>query len=131
MPGCGLIGLGAVLFVLMVAFPERLNVPAPIGYLVAAAFVLAGFLALANVFLDRRVSNWLAVALLSCMVIPSAWIAVGPGERSCAGSFGGFFYFTEGGACRVAFGIGAVLGLVFIVIAFRYALRRDEDEDEG
>lgn len=128
LPGCSLIGLGSALFVLMVAFPERLNVPAPIGYLVAATFVLAGFLALANVFLDRRVRNWLAVALLSCMVMPSAWIAVGPGERSCVGGFGGLFRVTEGGECRVAFGIAAVLGLVFIVIAVRHALQREEDQ---
>ncbi|MCE3273114.1 MAG: hypothetical protein K0S57_3511 [Ramlibacter sp.] len=128
LPGCVLIGLGTMLFVLMVVFPERLNVPALIGYLVAATFVLAGFLALANVFLDRKVRDWLAVALLSCMVVPSAWIAVGPGEPSCVGGFGGFIRVTGGGECRVAFGIAAVLGLAFIVIAVRYALQRDDDE---
>jgi hypothetical protein len=118
--------LGLALLGLMMAFPERLKVPASIGYLVAGTFVLAGLLALANVFCGRAVRAWLAVALLTCMVVPSVWIALGPGPRSCSFEIGALVGLTGGGACRVAFGVGSVVGLVLVFMALRDALKRTE-----
>ena len=123
-----MVALGLLLLALMAAFPERLKVPPPIGYLAASTFVLAGLLAVANVFCGRKVRAWLAVLLLACMVLPSAWIAVGPGPRSCSFKLGLLFGFTDGGTCRLAFGIGSVLGLVLVFIALRQALTDGQDE---
>jgi hypothetical protein len=126
--GATLVGLGVALFALMSAYPERLKVPAPVGYVTAAILALAGLLAFANAFGSRRIRRWLAVALLSCMVVPSAWIAVGPGQRTCAAAVGLLFGLTTGGACRVAFGIGALIQLALVLVALRYALAGGEDE---
>lgn len=123
LPGVSLMGVGGLLFGLMLAFPERLRVPPVIGYFTAATFILAGMLALANAFGGARVRAWLAVALLACMVLPSAWIAFGPGERACSFTMNLLFTRTSGLPCRAAFGIGAVLGVVLLGVAVRHALR--------
>ena len=123
MPGIAVVALGLLLLVLMVAFPERLRVPAPVGYLAAGAFVVAGLLALANVFGGRRTRAWLAVALLSCMTAPAAWIAIGPGQRSCSVALGPLLGVTGGAACRAAFGVGAIVGLALVAVALREAMR--------
>lgn len=122
-PGIALICLGLVLLALMVSFPERLKVPAPVGYLAAGTFVLAGLLALANAFCGRAARAWLAVALLACMVLPSAWIAFGPGPRTCSVRGDFLFGSTGGPVCRTAFGIASVLGIALVLIAVRHARR--------
>lgn len=127
-PGAAVIALGLVLLVLMLAFPERLRVPASIGYVAAATFVLAGLLALANEFCGRATRAWLAVALVSCMVVPSAWIAFGPGPRTCSFAWGHLAGAMGGGMCRGAFGIAAILGLVLVLLALRSALKAVHDE---
>lgn len=124
MPGAALVGLGLILLALMMAFPQRLNVPAPIGYLVACAFVLAGLLALANAFGGRGVRAWLAVALLTCMFLPLAWIALGPGTRSCSFGLGFLLGIAGGSACRLAFGVASIFGLALVFVALRHALKR-------
>ncbi|HEY1227822.1 MAG TPA: hypothetical protein VGF26_10930 [Ramlibacter sp.] len=123
MPGIAVVALGLLLLVLMIAFPERLRVPAPVGYLAAGAFVIAGLLALANVFGGRRTRAWLAVALLSCMTAPAAWIAIGPGPRSCSVAWGLHGGVAAGVACRAAFGAGAIVGPALVALALRAALR--------
>jgi len=120
--GATLVGLGVVLIALMLAYPERLKVPAPIGYVTAAIFALGGLLAFANAFGSRGIRRWSAVALSSCMVVPSAWIAVGPGQRTCSAAVGFLFGFATGGGCRLAFGIGALVGVALVLLALRYAL---------
>ena len=127
-PGGALVGLGLSLLLAMIAVPERLNVPPPIGYVVAGAIVLAGLLALANVFCGREVRAWLAVALLICMVVPAVWIAFGPGQRSCSLELGFLLGWAHGAACRVAFGIASVFGLMLVLVALRYALKSGENE---
>lgn len=123
-PGVALIGVGLVLLGLMVAFPQRLKVPPPIGYLTAGTFVLGGSLALANSFGGHAMRAWLAVALLSCMVVPSAWIAIGPGQRTCSTQVDFLFGVTGGLACRMAFGIASVFGVLLVLVAVRLALRK-------
>lgn len=126
--GAALVALGAALLALMWAYPERLKVPAPVGYVVAAAVALAGLLALANGFRWGGIGRWLAVALLSCMVVPSAWIAVGPGQRTCSAAVGFLFGVTTGGACRLAFGIGALFCAALVLVALRHASARGGNE---
>lgn len=114
-------GLGTA--ALMQAFPERLDVPAAVGYVAAMAFVMAGLLAFANVFAGARVRAWLVVALLACLISPGLWAAFGPGDRWC--SAGSLFFFgpTRGTACRVAFGVASVVGLLVLAVAARHAWR--------
>ena len=114
--------LGVVLLGLMVAYPERLRVPAVIGYIAAGSFVLAGLLALANVYSGRAMRSWLAVVLLASMTAPAAWIAVGPGARTCTVALGQLAGVTGGAGCRIAFGAGALVGLVLVWMALRDAL---------
>src|SRR5688572_1244379 len=114
-PGVALIGLGLALLGLMVAFPERLKVPPPVGYLTAGTFALAGVLALANALWGPRARAWAAVALLSCMVLPSGWISLGPGERTCSISGDFLFGFTGGLTCRIGFGIATVFGIALVL----------------
>ena len=123
-----LVGLGVALIALMLAYPEGLKVPAPIGYVTAAIFALGGLLALANAFGSRGPRRWLAVALLSCMVVPSAWIAVGPGQRTCSAAVGFVFGLPTDGGCRLAFGIGALFGVAMVLLALRDALAGGEDD---
>jgi hypothetical protein len=122
--GAALLGLATALCALMQAYPERLKVPAPVGYVAVAIVALAGLLALANAQGRRDIGRWLAVALLSCMVVPSAWIALGPGRRTCSAAVGAVFGVVSDGTCRGAFGIGALLGCVLVWIALKDALRR-------
>lgn len=120
--GIALTALGVALLGLMVAFPERLKVPAAIGYLTAGTLALAGLLALANAYCGRQARDWLAVALLSCMTLPSAWIAFGPGQRTCSARSGLGFHAAGDLVCRAAFGIESVLGVVLLLVAVRRAL---------
>ncbi len=117
-----LVGLGLALLALMLAYPERLNVPAPIGYVAAGIVALGGLLALANAFASGGIRRWCAVALLSCMVVPPAWIAVGPGQRTCSAAVGFLFGFATDSACRVAFGVGALFGAALVLLALKHAL---------
>lgn len=114
-------GLGTA--ALMRAFPERLNVPAAVGYVAATAFVMAGLLALANAFAGARVRAWLVVALLACLVSPGLWEAFGPGDRWCSAGSLVFFAPARGTACRLAFGVASVVGLLMLAIAVRHAWR--------
>ena len=123
-----MVSLGVVLHGLMLAFPERLKVPASIGHLASGTFVLAGLLALANVFCSRKVRAWLTVALLTCMLLPAVWISFGAGPRTCSFKLGLLSGgLTDGGACRVAFGVGSVLGLVLVIVALRHAMKGAEE----
>jgi hypothetical protein len=123
-----LVGLGVAMLAFMLAYPERLKVPPPIGYVTAATVALGGLLALANAFGSRGIRRWLAVSLLSCMVVPSAWIALGPGQRTCSAAVGFLFGFPTGGACRLAFGVAALVGVALVLVALKYALAGGGDE---
>jgi hypothetical protein len=127
-PGGVLVCLGMVLLLLMIVFPERLRVPAFVGYIVAATVVFAGFLALANVYCGPKLRSWLAVVLLSLLVAPSIWIAVGPGQRSCSLQIGPASRAAGESLCRSAFGIGSIFGLLMLVVALRHALAGGRDE---
>jgi hypothetical protein len=124
MRGAALVVLGLALLSAMVAYPERLRVPALIGYSVAATFAIAGLLALANEFCSDRIRSWLAVALLALMAVPSIWISVGPGKRSCTFQARSLGETAGDGVCRTAFGIGSVLVLLMLLMALRQALAR-------
>lgn len=127
-PSVALIGFGLVVLGLMLAFPEHLNVPPLIGYVTAGTLGFAGLLAFANAFCGRMVRAWLAVALLLCMALPSAWIAFGPGHRTCSIRADYLFGFGVSVGCRTAFGIASVFGVMLVLVAVRHALTKDQNE---
>ena len=53
---------------------------------------------------------------MCALLVPGSWIAVGPGARDCSFSLG----FLSNGAselfCRAGFGLGALLGVAFLVL---------------
>ena len=118
-----LVAAGLGIAALMYAYPARLNVPAAVGYLAALAFVVAGLLALANAFAGARVRAWLVVALLACLISPGLWEAFGPGERWCSSGALFFFGLARGAACRAAFGVASVVGLLVLAVSVRHAWR--------
>lgn len=116
---------GAGIALLVYLHPAGLNVPAPVVYLAALAFVFAGGLLLAQAGRHRRLQAWLPVALLACMVAPAIWLAFG-GQRCVAGSaFGALQVFGLGSelACRAGFGVASVVGLGMVAIAIRRAVQ--------
>ena len=104
--------------------PERLHVPAWVGYVVCAAFVFAGLTIMAHEFALRRTHAWLVVACVASLWVPGAWVAFGPGVRKC--SVSGPFFSGIGSdlACRGAFGLGAVIVAALLVWIVWRALRQ-------
>jgi hypothetical protein len=100
--------------------PEKLNAPAWVAYSAAAAFFVAGLMLIVGPARPRT-KNWLAVALMVCMVLPGLWIAFGGGERQCKASFL-FLQFESEALCRGAFGVGAVVGLGMLALCIANAI---------
>jgi hypothetical protein len=112
---------GVLLAVLIRAQTEGLRVPAVVGDAAAAAFALAGMSIIAMQAHDTRMHAWLIVVLLCAMTVPAAWVAFGPGERVCAGSFGPFALGSPALTCRSAFCVGALILIAVLAIAIRLA----------
>lgn len=98
-----------------------LQVPAPIAYTAAWVFLLGGVRALQMAWAPESPGDGLAALIAGGLTVIGAWIAVGPGPRTCtAGSSGRAIGQLSGLECRVPFGVGAVLaGLIAV-----YAVRR-------
>lgn len=105
--------------------PKDINGPAWLGLASGGAFVAAGLAVIAGP--DRPLLNAILVILVVAgLAAIGNWIAFGVGERVCGGSI----LFWSGGmsglACRIPFGLGAVMTngilLLLIVIAVQKAL---------
>ena len=103
--------------------PQYLKAPAWVAFAACSAFGIAGLCLLAQAAGATRTQNWLAVALSAALVLPGIWVAFGPGERECTISLP-FLQFVSTVLCRGAFGVGAVLGVVILVVYARYAIAR-------
>jgi hypothetical protein len=127
--GAVLGGAIAAMGLLIVAIAARyvrvpdssIHVPRAILGVLGAGFILCGLSFALSVF-GRRVSVTLAVpGVALAFVVPTAWIAFGPGIRECASSVSfGFFTFSQsagvgGVTCRTAAGIGAFLAVAIVV----------------
>jgi hypothetical protein len=115
------IGLGLATVIWL--HPQQLRVPEGVAYAAAAAFVFAGLAILAR--MGSRLNAFLAVLTAAGLLVPGAWVAVGPGSREC--SFGVPFVqvVLEGAVCRVAFGFGAlVVAIAFVALLMRAARSR-------
>jgi hypothetical protein len=71
----------------------------------------------------RKLQSWLAVILILAMLVPGAWIALGPGERHCSMSISFVRSIAPGTVCRGAFGVGAIIVAAILVLAVSRALR--------
>jgi hypothetical protein len=99
--------------------PEGLRTPAWVGYVAALAFLFAGACALATALAVARLQRWLALGVVSCMLIVTSWIAFGPGARECTMTFSFSSGIAPDAWCRAAFGVGAFLIAAILVLVAR------------
>jgi hypothetical protein len=123
--GSAVAAMGAFVVAIAVRYvpiPDSdIHVPRAILGVLGAGFVLCG-LSFALSVLGRRVSTTFAVVGIAlAFVVPTAWIAFGPGIRECTSSFSlGFLTISskaDAGSftCRAAFGIATVLAAAIVV----------------
>jgi hypothetical protein len=99
-------------------------VPPAIAYLLAGVLVLAA----ARLLQLRRpppdAGDGIAALMLGAMAAVAAWIAAGPGARLCGLGAGGRPLVPGTSlACRVPFGVGAVVTALMAAYAIRRWLR--------
>ena len=103
--------------------PHDSDAPRWVIYAACAAFVLAGASLLIPEGGHSRANAWLAVGFIAAMLVPGAWIALGPGPRSCTVSIP----FTSGTGsdtlCRGVFGFGSLIVAAILVWAVMNAWR--------
>jgi hypothetical protein len=115
------IGLTAVILIYL--HPENLRAPAWVAYAAGCAFVLAGLCILAGAFEMVWLWRWLAIAAAVSLLAISVWVAFGAGARECSVSPAFLRRLAPQLVCRGAFGVGAALVALFIVVAIRRAVR--------
>jgi hypothetical protein len=129
--GVAVAAIGGVLALLVYAQPEKLRAPAWVVYAVALALVLAGWTVVARASGHHLLKVWLPVPLLACLVSPALWLGFGGGRRQCTVSIGygvlRMFGTRPDLACRIAFGIAAVIGVALVIWAIRVALRASRE----
>lgn len=103
--------------------PERLKAPEWVALLAVGLFGVAGACITAQALRFQRLVRWLICVLLGAMAIVPAWIALGAGGRQCTVLSLGASAAVSEAACRGAFGAGALVIVVFFVIAVRGAVR--------
>ena len=113
------VALGLFVAVLIHIHPETLRAPAWIVYVAASVFVLAGACLLSVAFDVVWLQRWLGLGIAGCLFAVNAWIALGPGERTCSISSSFFGGAAPEALCRGAFGVGALLMGVFLALMIR------------
>ena len=89
------------------------------GWAFACASLL-GIVVLQLVYL-YRLQRWLGVAVTVSLFVVCAWVAFGPGQRECSVSLPFVKSITGDAICRGAFGIGAILMGLFLLLVLRRA----------
>jgi len=103
------------------------KVPAVVGYLAAATFVLAGATLLLQAAGYARAAVVPAFFLVASLAGVGGWIGFGPGARSCGGTVGGLSFLAGDALCRIVFGAGAVLTGIIALFMLRSLIRRERD----
>jgi hypothetical protein len=111
--------------------PEGLRAPAWVAYAAVSTFVLAGVALIAGGLGARRIVPWLGALIICGLLVPGLWIAFGAGGRDCSFSIGILSGPASEIACRAAFGIGALLCLMFLVLLIGRAALRARREPEA
>jgi hypothetical protein len=114
---------GLVLAVMVWLQPGQLRVPAWVVYAVCAVIVFAGLALFASALGHPRAHAWLVAVCLGAMVLPGAWIAIGPGPRFCGFSIGFMGGISPEPLCRAAFGLGTLVVVPMLMLAVRMAIR--------
>jgi hypothetical protein len=109
--------------------PQALRAPAWVAYAAVGTFVLAGAALIAGALGARWLARWLGVLITCMLLVPSLWVAWGPGGRDCSFSLG----FISGAAselfCRAGFGLGSILCLVFLGLLARSAFKANPERE--
>jgi hypothetical protein len=101
------------------AHPEGLRVPAWVAYIAASAFVLAGLCLLAGAVGNTSLQRWLGIGVTASLFVVGVWVAFGPGRRECSISLPFVQSIAPDALCRGAFGVGAILVGLFLVLVVR------------
>ena len=109
---------------LMVYDPAGLRVPLWVAFAAASTFVTGGAALISGAFAARKLEGGFGVLAVLGLLVPGAWIALGPGDHVCTVTLP--FLSTAGAEwlCRGAFGLGALLVLAVLVLFGRRVTRR-------
>ena len=124
--GVGLIIAGAAMTLAVYSHSESLRVPAWVAYAAIAAFPLAGVVLLLRLAGAKRLATSLGVFLVGGLMVPFAFVALGPGPMECSGSFIGVSGIVPDWLCRAGFGFGALIGAVILVLVLRRVFARQD-----
>ena len=129
--GVAIAALGSGVALLAFLQPQQMRAPAGVVYASALAFVFAGWTVVARARGHPLLKAWLPVPLLLCMVTPVAWLGFGPGYRQCGiAAVAGMlriFGTRSDLACRLGFGLAAIVGCFLVLLAIRQAVRSSRD----
>jgi hypothetical protein len=114
--------LGAGTAAAIYLHPQALNAPAWVAYAAVATFPLTGAALIAGAMGAKRLVQALGVLITLGLLVPSLWIALGPGAHDCSFSLGFLGGAAPDLACRVGFGLGSLLCLFFLVLLIRASL---------
>jgi len=117
--GFCVIAVGLFIALLMDAYPEKLSVPSWLGYTVCATISIAGATLVARELNYARAANGLAIVILLCMQLITAWLAFGSGPRQCFVRGPILAGMRPEWLCRGVFGFGAAILATMLLIAIR------------
>jgi hypothetical protein len=120
--GLLLIAIGTGTMALIFLQPQQLRVPAWVAYAAVSTFSFSGVALIAGALGATRLVSWTGVLVVVGLLVPSLWVTLGPGPQRCSVSLGNIGAEASDWACRAGFGIGSILGLVFLVLLIRHAV---------
>jgi hypothetical protein len=122
--GLAAAAMGVITMVVMVLDPAELRVPFWVAFAAASTFVTAGAALICGAFAATKLEGLFGVLAVLGLLVPSAWIAFGPGDHVCTVTLP--FITTAGSEwlCRAAFGLGTLLVLAVLILFSRRAARQ-------
>lgn len=119
----------AVLLAVMIHLsPQDLRVPAWVAYCAAATLMLMGIAMLCRA--GGLLRNVFGLASAVGLLLPAVWLAFGEGPRECSASVPLLALSSET-ACRSAFTVAVIVGLLVLAWLVRHALRRPAPPGAG
>lgn len=100
-----LLAMGTLLLSAALRHDPGLNVPTNIAILLAISLYAAAFAVITKRARQVHLTNALICVVLSGLTLTGAWVAFGPGQRTCFSSLSGSVALSNS-ACRYVFGAG-------------------------